>query len=285
MNNKKQFNEELIPKTSFKPIAAPKNIFGAGIDDVHYLKNNMRFVYEDLMKIFVASKTPITLWGSLVSDKIRSIEAMNKLTDENGIPYQVITTQLSTQSVNMIHSNISIKEYTERETDIIESIISSIEQEVWDYYNNKGGLTIIFLEDITTYTPVQQNAILKLITHGKYGDIDILPYTTFVMSATFPDMEQDIQEISESLIRRSGHIPFVSKTRGYEEKGLTTYKDQVDSFNHINQIELSERVISERVITELSKVYETISEIFKDSPYEIYELYIKEALRAIAGDK
>lgn len=24
MNNKKQFNEELIPKTSFKPIAAPK---------------------------------------------------------------------------------------------------------------------------------------------------------------------------------------------------------------------------------------------------------------------
>lgn len=245
----------------------------------------MRFVYEDLMKIFVASKTPITLWGSLVSDKTRSIEAMNKITDENGIPYQVITTQLSTQNVNMIHNDISIKEYTERETDIIESIISSIEQEVWDYYNNKGGLTIIFLEDITAYTPVQQNAILKLITHGKYGDIDILPYTTFVMSATFPDMEQDIQEISESLIRRSGHIPFVSETRGYEEKGLTTYKDQVDSFNHINQIELSERVISERVITELSKVYETISEIFKDSPYEIYELYIKEALRAIAGDK
>ena len=93
-------------------------------------------------------------------------------------------------------------------------------------------------------------------------------------------MEQDIQEISESLIRRSGHIPFVSETRGYEEKGLTAYKDQVDSFNHINQIELSERVI-----TELSKVYETISEVFKDSPYEIYELYIKEALRAIAGDK
>lgn len=245
----------------------------------------MRFVYEDLMKIFVASKIPITLWGSLASDKTRSIEAMNKLTDENGIPYQVITTQLSTQNVNMIHSDISIKEYTERETDIIESTISSIEQEVWDYYNNKGGLTIIFLEDITAYTPVQQNAILKLITHGKYGDIDILPYTTFVMSATFPDMVQDIQEISESLIRRSGHIPFISETRGYEEKGLTTYKYQIDSFNHINQIELSERVISERVITELSKVYETISEIFKDSPYEIYELYIKEALRAIAGDQ
>lgn len=254
-----------MKKASFDPIAAPENISGLHIKDVQYLKDNMHLVYEDLMKIFVASKIPITLWGAPKSGKNRIIEDLSKLTDENGIPYQVITAYPSTQNPTNIYGVKSITEDNEKGSKTVENI----EQEVWNYYNDKGGLTIIFVDNITTYTPVQQNSMLDLLTHGKYGDIDILPYTTFVMSATLPDMGQSIQPISESLISRSGHIPFVLEKEGYKEDNNLIPKDQMG--------------LSERVLTELFRVNEIISEKFKEAPREIYELYTKESLRAVSG--
>lgn len=254
-------------KASFDPIAAPENISGLHIKDVQYLKDNMHLVYEDLMKIFVASKIPITLWGSHGSGKNRIIEDLSKLTDENGIPYQVITVYPSTQNPTNIFGVKSITEDNEKGSNTVENI----EQEVWNYYNDKGGLTIIFVDNITTYTPGQQNSMLDLLTHGKYGDIDILPYTTFVMSANSSEIGETTQLLSESIIRRSGHIPFVLETEGYEEDNNLIPNDQMG--------------LSERVLTELFRVYEIISEKFKEAPREIYDLYIKEALRAISGDK
>ena len=311
--------DELIPKTSFKPIADPENIFGLHVDDVHYLEDNMRFVYEDLMRIFVASKTPITLWGPPGSGKTRSIEAMGELTDENGVPYQVITVQPSTQDATVMHGMMTITEDPTKGTKIMERSIPEIAQQTWDYFNDKDGLTIMFLDEMTTCIPAQQSAMLGLLTHGKYGNLDIHPYTTFVMAANPPGTVQTVQPLSEAVINRSGHIPWYSSYNHWYDKWKTGFgnvskKPQEKTQEFIwgliqsdpeyvfrfdpearepgeegwspdNLIPKEQMESSERVFTEVSRVYETISRTFKDAPYEIYELYLKEALRAVSGDR
>lgn len=311
--------DELIPKTSFKPIADPENIFGLHVDDVHYLEDNMRFVYEDLMRIFVASKTPITLWGPPGSGKTRSIEAMGELTDENGVPYQVITVQPSTQDATVMHGMMTITEDPTKGTKIMERSIPEIAQQTWNYFNDKDGLTIMFLDEMTTCIPAQQSAMLGLLTHGKYGNLDIHPYTTFVMAANPPGTVQTVQPLSEAVINRSGHIPWYSSYNHWYDKWKTGFgnvskapQEKTQDFiwgliqsdpeyvfrfdpearepgeegwSPDNLIPKDQMESSERVFTEVAGVYETIGRTFKDAPYEIYELYLKEALRAVSGDR
>lgn len=311
--------DELIPKTTFKPIADAENIFGLHVDSVQFLEDNMRYVYEDLMRIFVASKTPITLWGPPGSGKTRSIEAMGELTDENGVPYQVITVQPSTQDATVMHGMMTITEDPGKGTKIMERSIPEIAQQVWDYFNDNDGLTIMFLDEMTTCIPAQQNAMLGLLTHGKYGNLDIHPYTTFVMAANPPGTVQTVQPLSEAVINRGGHIPWYSSYNHWYDKWKTGFGNvskapQEDTKEFIwsliesdpeyvfrydpeareegeegwdvnNLIPKDQMESSERVFTEVSRVYETIKRTFKDAPYEIYELYLKEALRAVAGDR
>lgn len=311
--------DDLIPKTSFKPIADPENIFGLHTDDVHFLEDNMRYVYEDLLKIFVASKTPITLWGPPGSGKTRSIEALGELTDENGVPYQVITIQPSTEDATVMHGLMTVTKNPSTGEKIMERSIPQTAESIWRYFNDKDGLTIMFLDEMTTCIPAQQNAMLGLLTHGKYGNLDIHPYTTFVMAANPPGTVQTVQPISEAVINRGGHIPWYSSYKHWYDKWETGFNnpsnvpqpntqefmwDLIQSdpeyvfrfdpeskepgeegWTTDNLIPKEQMESSERVFTEVSRVHETINKTFKDAPYEIYELYLKEALRAVAGDR
>lgn len=311
--------DELIPKTTFKPIANPENIYGLHVDNVKFLEDNMRYVYEDLMKIFVASKTSITLWGPPGSGKTRSIEAMGELTDENGVNYQVITVQPSTQDATVMHGMMTITEDPTTGTKIMERSIPEIAESVWRYFNDKDGLTIMFLDEMTTCIPAQQNAMLGLLTHGKYGNLDIHPYTTFVMAANPPGTVQTVQPLSEAVINRGGHIPWYSSYQHWYDKWKTGFGNPVNAPDEKTQdfiwgliqsdpqyvfrydpeareegeegwtvdnlIPKDQMESSERVFTEVSRVYETINRTFKDAPYEIYELYLKEAIRAVSGDR
>ena len=311
--------DDLVPKTTFKPIADPENIYGLKIGDVNYLENNMRYVYEDLMKIFVASRTAITLWGPPGSGKTRSIEAMGEITDENGVPYQVLTIQPSTEDATVMHGMMTITEDPGTGTKIMERSIPDAAQKVWNYFNDKDGLTIMFLDEMTTCIPAQQFALLGLLTHGKYGTLDIHPYTTFVMAANPPGTVQNVQPLSEAVINRAGHIPWYSSYQHWYDKWKTGFGDSTkepkdktkdfiwgliqsdpdyvfrfdpaareegeEGWNPHNLIPKDQMESSERVFTEVSRVYETIENTFRDAPYEIYELYLKEAIRAVSGDR
>lgn len=311
--------DDLIPKTSFAPLADPEQLIGLHVDNIQELEDNMRYVYEDLMRIFAASKTTVTLWGPPGSGKTRSIESMAEVTDENGVNYQVITVQPSTQDATVMHGMMTITEDPTTGTKIMERSIPEIAQQVWDYFNDKDGLTIMFLDEMTTCIPAQQNAMLGLLTHGKYGNLDIHPYTTFVMAANPPGTVQTVQPLSEAVINRCGHIPWYSSYNHWYNKWKTGFGNPANApdertqdfiWNLImsdpeyvfrfdpaareegeegwdvdNLIPKDQMESSERVFTEVSRVYETINRVFRDAPYNIRELYIREAIRAVAGDR
>lgn len=311
--------DQLIPKTSFKPVADPSKLFGLQVDSADYLRENMRYVYEDLLRIFVAAKTPIFLWGPPGAGKTRSVEAMAEDMDEHGVNYQVITVQPSTQDATVMHGLMTITEDPRTGTKIMERSVPEIAEQVWDYFNNEDGLTIMFLDEMTTCIPAQQNAMLGLLTHGKYGSLDISPYTTFVCAANPPGTVQTVLPLSEAVINRGGHIPWYSSHEHWYKKWKTGFgnpakEPREDTKDFIKQLILSDPDVvfrddpdlhedaddgwsvdalcpydqmlsSERAFTEVAKVYEVLTETFKDAPFEVAKLYLQEGVRAMVGNR
>lgn len=311
--------DALIPKTSFKPIADPSKLFGLQVDNAEYLRENMRYVYEDLLRIFVAAKTPIFLWGPPGAGKTRSVEAMAEMVDEHGVNYQVITVQPSTQDATVMHGLMTITEDPRTGAQIMERSIPEIAEQVWQYFNNEDGLTIMFLDEMTTCIPAQQNAMLGLLTHGKYGNMDISPYTTFVCAANPPGTVQTVLPLSEAVINRGGHIPWYSSHQHWYDKWKTGFgnpakepkedtkefikqlimsdpevvfrddpelhESEDDGWNIDNLCPYDQMLSSERAFTEVAKVYEVITETFKDAPFDVLKLYLQEGIRAMVGNR
>ena len=122
----------------------------------------MRLVYEDIMRIFVASKVPIFLWGPMGSGKTRGIEAMAEETDENGVNYQVITVQPSTEDASTFNGLMTITEDPRSGEKIMERSIPQVAEMVWKAFNDKDKLTIMFLDEMTTCIPAQQLSLIHI---------------------------------------------------------------------------------------------------------------------------
>ena len=92
------------PKTSFAPIAARNKLFSTTMaNDIDILKARPRLAAADLMRIYIATKTPVTLWGPVGSRKTRTVEALAQEVDEFGTHYKVQTIQPSTEDPTTIH--------------------------------------------------------------------------------------------------------------------------------------------------------------------------------------
>ena len=316
---------QLIPKTSFKPIAAPDKLWGTKAKNADELMVNGRVsrrVYEDILRIFIASKIPITLWGPMGSGKTRGVEAIANESDEDGTPYNVITVQPSTEDPTVIHGMMTIIEdprKDEGENMIMVRSIPEMAEKVWKYFNDRDGLTIMFLDEMTTCIPAQQNAMLGLLTHGKYGTQDISRYVTFVMAANPPGTVQTVLPLSEAVINRGAHIPWYSEKDNWLRKWRVGFGDpkkipdqrtidfiegiidadpeiafRDDPEHHESEDEgwsiddlcpYDQMHFSERAATETAKVYKIISDVFEDAPYEVRNLYIKEAVTAMVGPR
>lgn len=310
--------DDLIPKTSFKPLAAPGKL-NAFKYDADYLYEHMRLVYEDIMRIFVASKVPIFLWGPMGSGKTRGIEAMSEETDENGVNYQVITVQPSTEDASTFNGLMTITEDPRSGEKIMERSIPQVAEMVWKAFNDKDKLTIMFLDEMTTCIPAQQNAMLGLLTHGKYGTKDISPYVTFALAANPPGTVSTVLPLSEAVINRGGHIPWYSDGQHWYDKWTTgfgnpakkpkkrtqdfikmliqqdpdiAFRDDPDHHEDADEgwsvddlCPYDQMHFSERAVTEFAKVYEIIQDTLNTAPFDVKKLYLMETACAMLGKR
>lgn len=307
----------LIPKTSFQPIAAPEKL-NAMKYTAEELKLRMRLVFEDLLRIFVASKVPVTLWGPAGSGKTRTVEALAKEQDEAGTGYNVITVQPSTEDPQTIHGMMTIKEDPRYNSIIMERSIPAPAQQTWQAFNNDDALTIMFLDEMTTCSVSQQNALLGMLTHGKYGNLDIHPYTTFVMAANPENTVSTVNPLGEAILNRGAHLPWYSDVDHFLSKWRTGFGDKKNSPSsktnefltkllwsepditfrcdpegreeedmwHVDDlVPYEDMATSERVSVAMADTYHIISEKLRDVPYDVRVLYLEEAIKALVGPR
>ena len=312
--------DQLIPKTTFRPIAAPHKLFGNKAESAEELmgRNKMK-LYEDLLRIFVAAKKPITLWGPVGAGKTRTVESFRKETDENGVPYNVITIQPSTIDPSSLHGLLTIEKDPRTGAPIMYRAIPDPAQQVWDAFNDKDQLTVMFLDEMTTCTPAQQQALLGLLTHGQYGDLNINPYVTFAMAANPPGTVDAVMDLEQSVINRGGHIPwytepdiFLSKwSSGFGNPAKApdrveqdfarllidsdrdiAFRDDPDHYESEDEMWTVDKLcpfdrmtFSSRILTESVDVFTLIRKTFPEAPYDVRKLYVQEAIQALCGPR
>lgn len=271
-----------------------------------------RRVAVDLLRIFLACKVPITLWGPVGARKTRTIEALSRLTDENGTPYQVITMQPSTQDSSII-SGIFYTAIDPKDNEVVmKRSIPDVAKQVVEYWRKHRGLTIIFADEMTTCMVSQQNAMLGVLTHGKFDSHDINPYTSFCMAANPQGTVSTVNPLGEAVMNRGGHIawygdvdlflsdwksgwngattPPPDKTQWYIDQIIK--QDKAGAFRNPEKWDTDELIPwdmmehSERSTTNLADIITFIDETFpSDTPDQdkVRQHYIIEATQALQG--
>lgn len=271
-----------------------------------------RRVAVDLLRIFLACKVPITLWGPVGARKTRTIEALSRLTDENGTPYQVITMQPSTQDSSII-SGIFYTAIDPKDNEVVmKRSIPDVAKQVVEYWRKHRGLTIIFADEMTTCMVSQQNAMLGVLTHGKFDSHDINPYTSFCMAANPQGTVSTVNPLGEAVMNRGGHIawygdvdlflsdwksgwngattPPPDKTQWYIDQIIK--QDKAGAFRNPEKWDTDELIPwdmmehSERSTTNLADIVTFIDDVFPSDTTDqdkVRQHYIIEATQALQG--
>lgn len=293
----------------FMPIAAPNKLWGIDAQNSDWLQHNHRRVLVDLMRIFIALRLPNCLWGPPGARKTRTIEALAHEVDQNGVPYQVITIQPSTEDPTVIHG----LKYTSLDPDSGETVMLSslpdVVKQIIDHYDNHHGLTILFLDEMTTCMPAQQHALLGLLTHGKYGDRSISDYTSIVMAANPENTVSMVNPLGEQVINRGAHIPWYGDMNLFLEEwssgwsGTTTPPSTSSVWYMTNMMmEAPSEVFrsdkwkpqdlvpydlfenSERSMTEWNRAITLVNDLFENSEQSVRHYYLIEVTRAVLGN-
>lgn len=310
--------EEKVPQTTFKPIANPEKLHASRMS-YNQLVNQKRYLYEDLLRIFISAKIPITLWGPPGAGKTKTIQQLEKEKDEDGVNYQVITVQPSTEDSTVFNGLMVVHYDVVEEKYVMEKSIPKVAERVWEAFRDWKRLTIMFLDEMTTCVPAQQHAMLGLLTDGTYGPLDISPYVTFVMAANPPNTVPEVIPLGNQVINRGGHIPWFSDVdqwySGWEtgfgnpnkefpddikqdihdlinmdrERMFRDDEDLADDpeemWNENNLVPYEQMRSTERAVTLFAEVYSVIINHMSEFDYEIRRLYVKEVTRAILGDR
>lgn len=291
----------------FLRLASSDRLYGTRIDDADTLKSNPRRVAVDLLRLFLAARTPLTLWGPVGARKTRTIEALSREKDADGVPFQVITIQPSTQDPTIIHGIM----YTSPEPDgsvIMKRSIPDVAKQIVEYNEETGGYTVLFGDEMTTCMPAQQNAMLGLLTHGKFEGIDISPYMTIAMAANPEGTVSSVTPLSEAVINRGGHIAWYGDVKLFLEDwnsgfhGATDPPDPLTSWYVNNLLEghgdeafRNERWTpdglvpwdliehTERSVTETGNMITLVNDVFSGAPDSVRRHYIVEVTRALLG--
>lgn len=295
---------------TFRPISDPGRLWGTKVANLDQLMASPRRMAPDILRLFLANRTPITLWGPVGARKTRTIEAMAREVDENGVPYQVISIQPSTEDPTVIHGMM----YTSQDTDgstIMHRSIPDVAKQVMEYWTEHNGLTILFLDEMTTCMPAQQHALLGILTHGRYGDIDISPYISIAMAANPEGTVSTVNALGEQVLNRGGHIAWFGDVSLFLEEwsngfGTPEYVPEPQTAWYVSELlmqapdeafrnpsnwsveglvpyDLMEH--TERSITETGRMITLIQEVFSSSPDAIRHAYIVECTRALLGNE
>lgn len=299
-----------MQEPTFLSLAEPKKLWGANVNNAEVIKASPRRMAVDLLRLFLANRTPLTLWGPVGARKTRSIEGLRVEVDENDTPYQVITVQPSTEDPTVIHGMM----YTSRDEatgkTLMQRSVPDIAQQVVNYYNDHHGLTILFLDEMTTCMPAQQHALLGILTHGKYGDLDISPYISVVMAANPQNTVSTVNDLGEQVLNRGGHIPWYGDVNLFLEEwssgfGRPENKPEARVEWYIRELlnmapdkafrnerwgtdELvpwDSLEHTERSVTETARMIELVNNVFAKCSDQVRHLYIIETTRALLGQE
>lgn len=236
---------EFAVRPSFASIANGNRLWGAQQTSLEKVKSEDMRVVFDLIYLFLAQKVPITAWGPVGVGKTQKTRDLAYELDENETPYQVITIAPSTEDPTAFHG-IVYTSLDQDGTTIMRRSMPEIVKHVLDYarsdyeiydltknetlhvstYLNEmpspehlaadefeirkqtkvGGLTILFMDEMTTCMPAQQHALLGLLTHAEYGGIDIDSYIAIMMAANPPGTVSTVNDLGEQVMNRGGHV-------------------------------------------------------------------------------
>lgn len=264
----------------------------------------------DLLRIFVAARVPVTLWGPVGARKTRTVEALRREVDTDGVPFQVITVQPSIQDASVMHGMFYTSIDPSDGSTVMLRSIPEVAKMVMKHHERDGGNTIIFLDEMTTCLPHQQNGMLGLLTHGKFDGLDISEHTAFLMAANPEGTVETVLPLSEAIIDRGGHIPWYGDRELFLEDwsagfGKDSLKpsptvewhiralfdvapDEVfrgDSWNTANLVPYDRMSHSERGTTNLAIIINIIESVMSEAPSEIRDHYIFMATRALHGNE
>lgn len=294
---------------SFLALADPSKLWGAHVNNAEIIRSNPRRMAVDLLRLFLANRTPLTLWGPVGARKTRSIEGLRVETDENGTPFQVITVQPSTEDPTVIHGMMFTSRDAATGKTLMQRSVPDIAQQVVNYWEQKNGLTILFLDEMTTCMPAQQHALLGLLTHGKYGDLDISPHISVVMAANPQNTVSTVNELGEQVLNRGGHIPWYgdvnlfleewssgfgrpenkpeAKVEWYIRELLGMAPDKAfrnDRWDIDDLVPWESLEHTERAVTETARMIGLVDRVFRKCDDSVRHLYIIETTRAILGN-
>lgn len=299
---------------TFAPLADPSKMWGINAPNRAYVMAHERRAMEDVFRIFLSMKSaPPTLWGPPGSRKTRWIEALSNEVDENGTPYQVITIQPSKEDPTIIHgikyTSIDVKS---GET-LMKSSIPDVVMQIINYWLDFHGLTILFMDEMTTCMPAQQNALLGTMTHSNFGGVSISRYSATAMAANPENTVSTVHPLTEAVMNRGAHIPWYGDPQLFLEEWRTGFNHAVPSPSAEENWAMSalmeemgskvfrgnpdtgmnwtpETLVpydqfsnSERSMTEWNRAFSLTSSIFKDAKPEVRKAYIYLVTRAILG--
>jgi len=295
---------------TFTPLAYFEKLWASQVLSVDELRANPRRVAVDMLRLFLANKTPITLWGPVGARKTRSIQSLTEEIDENGVPYQVITIQPSTEDPTVIHGMMFTSLDSESGETVMKRSLPAVVDQIIKYWETKNGLTILFMDEMTTCLPAQQHALLGLMTHGHYGDKNIQPYISIAMAANPEGTVSTVNELGEQVINRGGHIAWYGDVSLFLEEWSSGFNNPANAPSLSSKWYITELLKSstdkafrndrwdvatlvpydlmehtERAVTELGRMIELIDDVFKDAKPAIRKFYVVEATRALLGNE
>lgn len=297
--------------TDFISLVAPGELWGMD-KTAKQIRANPRRLAPDLLRLFLAARVPIMLWGPVGARKTRTIESFARLRDVNGNKYQVITVQPSTEDPTIIFG-IKYTSLDDEGRTVMKSSVPDMITAIYDYYmETKGGRTILFLDEMTTCTPAQQFAALSPLTHGKFGDFDVSNMITVALAANPPGTVSNVIPLGEQVMNRSGHIEWYGDVDVFIEDWSSGFHGAVENPHpdtewHIKTllgnnrdaafrserwapgslVPQSKLEHTERTTTDYAKLLDLLREVCRanGASTEVRHVYTVEIARAFWGDK
>lgn len=291
----------------FSTLAAKERLYGTTVRSVETLRANPRRVAPDITRLFVAARTPITLWGPVGSRKTRTVEALAREKDVNGVNFQVVTIMPSTQDPTTIHGLMYVLP-DGNDGAVMKRSVPDVAMQVVRYHEETDGYTILFADEMTTCMPAQQNAMLGLLTHGKFESVDISPLIAIVMAANPEGTVSTVNPLGEAVMNRGGHLAWYGDvdlfldewTTGFN--GATQEPEALTKWYISNLLrENAEKAFrnerwdpdslvpwdlmehTERAVTETAKLITLVNETFADAPSAVRRFYVVQVTKAMLG--
>lgn len=201
-----------MTEPTFGNLASPEMLWGNKVEslqDVDFHKNP-RLLAIDILRIFLAAKQPIILYGPPGSAKSSIIRSLTRQKDELGNNYNVVVIIPSTTDPTVLNGVMYTTKNDQGET-VMKRSLPDTAVEIRRMWDEERRLTVLMLDEISTALISQQHSLLNFLTTGEWGDLNIADIIAIVMAANPKGTVNVSRELDMQFLNRAGHIPWVSQ--------------------------------------------------------------------------